>query len=115
MRSSRSSVYFTRTDHSTDWSGRESDVYVASSDIMEREVRSSRSSVYFTRTDHSSDWSGRESDVYVASSDIMERAVRQSVGSVVVRTGEVVRQGTLVCLRRVPCAQGRVSYTQSIS
>ena len=44
-----------------------------------------------------------------------EVARRQSIGSVVMRTGEVVRQGTLVCLRRVPCAQGRVSYTQSIS
>ena len=32
-----------------------------------------------------------------------------------VRTGEAVRQGTLVCLRRVPCVQGRVSYTQSVT
>ena len=31
------------------------------------------------------------------------------------RPGAAVRQGTLVCLRRVPCAQGRVSYTQSFS
>ena len=47
VRSSRSSVYFTRTDHNTDWSGCKSDVYVVYSDIMERAVRSSRSSVYF--------------------------------------------------------------------